>query len=162
MSFLISLSHSKSPFSFPFSFPFLFSHCRRFFPHHHHHHRPNHFPLFLSAKQFHHHSKSLHLPSKYHHSKSLHLFPLTVAVWSLAFSGLVARRTTVWLLEWVKASTFLVFLGLCFHSKAFSHCSLSFCGFFFALRVFRRWCPISGGRRGGRRRVNPSERPLCM
>ena len=33
---------------------------------------------------------------------------------------LVARRTAVcWLREWVKASTFLVFLGLCFHSKAF-------------------------------------------
>ena len=33
---------------------------------------------------------------------------------------LVARRTAVcWLREWVKVSTFLVFLGLCFHSKAF-------------------------------------------
>ena len=36
-----------------------------------------------------------------------------------AFSGLVARTTVCWLREWVKASTFLVFLGLCFHSKAF-------------------------------------------
>ena len=111
MSFLISLSHSKSPFSFPFSFPFLFSHCRRFFPHHHHHHRPNHFPLISSSLQNSFiitRNPSTFLPNL---SSSLEIVSSS--------SPLLPSLFLVWLREWVKASTFLVFLGLCFHSKAF-------------------------------------------
>ena len=114
MSFLISLSHSKSPFSFPFSFPFLFSHCRRA-------------SSLITITII---DLIIFLSSSLQNSFIITRNPSTFLpnlssshvgrfVWSLAFSGLVARRTTVWLREWVKASTFLVFLGLCFHSKAF-------------------------------------------
>ena len=64
---------------------------------------------------------------------------------------LVARRTAVcWLREWVKASPFLVFLGLCFHSKAFLIVPFFFWFLFLFPAVvcdFRRatWRPAAGG-----------------
>ena len=85
------------------------AHCRRFFPHSKSPPsssallelltRNRLFPLFFIITQ----SPSAFLPKIVSHCRRL-----------------VARRTAVcWLREWVKASTFLVFLGLCFHSKAF-------------------------------------------